>query len=503
MADAFSILTNRNGELSALSDDAKAYVKQAGDEILARSLHSLFAEEDRPDITSALSATTHQSQTVLLGKRVLIGVDQGLRFDISFEPAGPEKFWVRFTLSSGEALDNSPIAKEDFLTAVTARLQAPGGPEMTLTMVDFEGLRNPDMIAGDDAKEIRNAIEVALRDAAIDGQIGQLDSSSYGVLGDVTQDKEGLVTSVVDAAEKLGVSAENLGAKAEQVTLDAEESDPGLLRGLLSHVSLKFQQTVRTGKAFGANRLGEVAAEIQQAVTLIETALNNGDISISTRDVCILASGDVPLQLAYGALVFGDEVVIADRILVLDDQPELCKRHDRAIVMAALASLPNTASTTPIIVDVGMPTLESGEAARLGAELAASGQSVGFRPHGLDMSARRSKGVQQVHKLLGDGIPVWLVNFSTAIKMTRQLKGAYVEISATFLRDISALPDRNDLLAGLLKVWNDVEVHLVAVNVDSKNLASFVGKLGIAYGVGIAADPAADAPQSSRDPVKA
>lgn len=61
------------------------------------------------------------------------------------------------------------------------------------------------------------------------------------------------------------------------------------------------------------------------------------------------------------------------------------------------------------------------------------------------------------------------------------------------------MPDRNVLLSRLLKVWNDVEVSLVAVNVDSKNLASFVSKLGIAFGVGVAADPKADAPQSTSD----
>jgi hypothetical protein len=167
--------------------------------------------------------------------------------------------------------------------------------------------------------------------------------------------------------------------------------------------------------------------------------------------------------------------------------------------MTAMAARSDPAAAVPVIVDIGLPTLESGEAARIGAELAASGRSVGFRPHGLDMSARRSKGMQQAYRLLKDGFPVWFVNFSTAIQSTRKLKGAYVEISATFLRDISALPNRNAMLAELLKIWNDVEVRLVAVNVDSKNLAAFVGKLGIAYGIGIAADPAADAPQSSRD----
>ncbi|MGY8936125.1 MAG: hypothetical protein ACKVG6_08560 [Alphaproteobacteria bacterium] len=44
---------------------------------------------------------------------------------------------------------------------------------------------------------------------------------------------------------------------------------------------------------------------------------------------------------------------------------------------------------------------------------------------------------------------------------------------------------------------------MVAVNVDPKFLASFVGRPEIAYSIGIVAYPAADAPQSSRETVKA
>jgi EAL domain-containing protein (putative c-di-GMP-specific phosphodiesterase class I) len=183
----------------------------------------------------------------------------------------------------------------------------------------------------------------------------------------------------------------------------------------------------------------------------------------------------------------------------LADHPEICSRHDRAMAAAAVAALPSENAATSVIVDIGLPTLESGEAAKIAAEMASAGHTVGFRPLGLDMTAKRSAAVRQVYELLKNGIPVWLPNFSAAISKSRQLKGAYVEVSATFLRDISAHSDRNKLLSGLLKVWHDVEVRLVAVNVDSKNLAAFVNKLGIAYGIGIAADPAADAPQSSRD----
>ncbi|MBT5665729.1 MAG: hypothetical protein HOJ06_10330, partial [Rhodospirillaceae bacterium] len=516
---AFSILTDREGRLSAASDDAQSAVGRPAVEIQAKPLFALFAEEDRPAIAQALESASHQSQTTLSRQKILTGTDSEALFDIALEPAGPDKFWVHFSPLADESggddpTGSGPLAKEDFLTTVAGRLGLPGGDDLQMLMVDIDGLRNKDLTArlGDDAANaVRSSIETALSEAAVDGQIGQLSASSYGVLGTGGQNRQDLVASVVDAASQHGVNEQDLGAKAESVALDAEDIDPEAVRGLLGHVLHKFQQTIQHGKPFGGSRLSEVSAEIEQAINLIETALDNGDIRIEARDVRLLNSGDIAFYLTHGVLVFGDEAVTADRLLVMGDHPELCSRHDRAVVMAAVASVASVASQEPpapsdtpplaplVIVDIGMPTLESGEAARLAAELGKAGQSVGFRPQGLDMSARRSPGVKQVYGLLKDGVPVWLVNFSTAIEKSRHLKGAYVEISATFLRDISASPDRDKLLTGLLKVWSDVEVRLVAVNVDSRNLATFVSKLGIAHGVGVAADPAADAPQSTRD----
>lgn len=520
MANAFSILTDREGRLSAASDAAQTTVGRPGADIQAKPLFELFAAEDRPAIIQALASASPQSQTTLSRQKILTGTASEAFFDIALEPAGPEKFWVHFTPSVEESTNepaeksapepggNGPLAKDDFLTTVAERLGLPGDPALQMLMVDVDGLRNAALttrLGVDATRDVRAAIEGVLSDAAIDGQIGRLGSGSYGVLGTGDQNKEELVASIVDAASKHSVTKDDLGAKAESVALDAEDTDPGALRGLLGHVVHKFQQTVLHGKPFGSDRLSDVLAEIKQAIRLIETALDNGDVTVGTRDVRFLGSGDVALYLAHGALVFGDEEITMDRLLVIDDHPELCNRHDRAVVMAAVAaaSSPNSPSppnsAPPVIVDIGVPTLASGEAARIAAELAQAGQTVGFRPHGLDMNARRSPGVQQVYGLLKDRVPVWLVNFGTAIEKTSRLKGAYVEISATFLRDISTAPDRDKLLTGLLKVWSDVEVRLVAVNVDSKNLASFVSKLGITYGVGVAADPAADAPQSTRD----
>ncbi len=502
MVHSFSFLTDRKGRLSAASGDTDI-AGVDGAHVDARPLFALFADHDKDVVANALREATPQEEIDLPGLRVLSGGSEEAVFDITIQPAGPDKFWVLFAPATGQVSISGPIAKENFLSAVAERLGLPGAPDMQMVMFDFEALRDAELqlkIGDDGIQEVRASIESVLTEAAVDGQVGRLDATSYGVLGPVDQDKAEVVATVVDAAEKLGVSKTELGATAERVELDAEEGvDAEGLRDLLSHAAHKFYQTVRNGTPFGAEKLSEVSEEIQKAILLIENALERGDITVTSRDVHRITDGDVSMCLAHGALVFGDEAVTADRLLVMDNHPTLCGKHDRAIAATAAETTPTADRSTTIIVDIALPTLETGEASRIAADMAAAGYKVGFRPHGVDISASRSKGTRQVYQLLNDGVPVWLMNFSTAISKTRRLRGAYVEVSAILLRDLSNQPDRNKLLARFLKVWQEVEVRLVAVNVDSKNLASFMNKLGIAYGVGIAADPAADAPQSTRD----
>lgn len=499
MASEFLILTDRGGRLSAVTDDAAAAVGRSGGEIQAGALFELFSEESGEAVLKALRTASPREATVLPGQTILPGTDREAVFDISIEPAGVDKFWIRFTPAASVLEDNGPLAKESFLDAVSSRLGLSGGDDMRLFMIDFGGLRDTALTErmGTEAAQFRTTIEDALGEVSGGGPVGRLDASSYGVLGSAGQNQAALVASVVEAAGRLGVSEADPGARAESVALDVVEADPKKLRGLLSHVCHKFYQTIRNGADFGSEQLSEISEEVQQAIGLIETALDREDVAIQSREVRFLSSGAVRIILAYGELVFGDEQVPASRLLVLSDHPALCCRHDRVIALAALAA--QTDTETPVVVDIYPPTLESGAASEIASEMAGLGRIVGFRPHGLDISATRSPAVREVQKLLKDGYPVWLVNFSTAIAKTRQLQGAFVEVSATFLRDVSAMPDRNVLLSRLLKVWNDVEVSLVAVNVDSKNLASFVSKLGIAFGVGVAADPKADAPQSTSD----
>ena len=103
--------------------------------------------------------------------------------------------------------------------------------------------------------------------------------------------------------------------------------------------------------------------------------------------------------------------------------------------------------------------------------MAGLGYRIGFRPHGLDMASSRSKGARQVYQLLKEGVPVWLMNFATAISKTRRLRGAYVNVSATFLRDLSFQSERNKLISHFLKIWHDVEVSLIVSALDLRHEA--------------------------------
>lgn len=505
MAGSFSLLTDRNGQLSRLSDEATAAVGQDEKSLGARPLFALFAADDGESVAAALKGASSQTETNLPGLRVVLGDAGEALFDLRFQPAGPDRFWAFFTPAAGEPGEEGPSEKQAFLLAVAERLGQPGALAAQMIMLDVGALGDAEMRArlGEEGmRDVRSGIESALSAAALDGQVGRLDATSYGVLSDAGQDPANMVASVADAAGAFGIGEEELALRSKSVALDAEAvTDTESLRGLLSHTCHKFYQSVRNGAPFGASRLSEVSAEIEQAINLIETALEKNDVNVSVRDVRRLTDGQVTHYLAHGTLVFGDEIVEAERLLPLEDHPKLCGRLDRVVTAVAVNNLPEVNAATTVIVDIDLPTLESGEAARIAADMAEAGWSVGFRPKGIDMTSGRSRGVRQVYDLLKDGVPVWLMNFTTAIKKTRRLKGAFVEVSATLLRDISLQKDRNRMLSQLLGVWNEVNVQLVAVNVDSKNLASFVSKLGIAYGTGIAADPAADAPQSSRDAV--
>lgn len=490
--EEFSVLTDLEGCLSAVSDDARAIVGREDKEICANPLYDLFNEEDKATIKAALGDASAGKKAKLLGVPVRVEGTHQPRFDISIESGGPEKFYVFFIMAAGEVAPVKPESKEHFLASIAKQSGAANdAPAGQMVMVEFAGLRSPEVISelGEDGVvKLRTGLEHALAGASEDGQIGQLDESSYGVLGASDGNPEDVLNAAVAAADALGVDAEALGARVESIALDGEETDPDALNQQLSHVCNKFEQTAQSGGTFGLDKLSKVAVEIDEAVKFVEMALERGDITVMSREVRRLQSGDVAFLMMRGALVLGEQTIPVERLLVLADHPALCTRYDSAIIEAAAEAFPKAM----IVVDIGLPTLDSGEAARIGAEHSLKGRFLGFRPEGIDINAKRSRSMHEVDQLLKAGFSVWFTNFSAAIAKSRELRGAYVEIAASFLRDIIAAPERNTLMSGLLKVWQEVDVNLVAINLDTDELRSFAHQLGIAYGVGDAADPTAE-----------
>lgn len=493
MVEEFSVLTDIEGCLSAVSDDARAIVGRLDEEICAKPLYDLFNDEDKAVIKAALKDASAGKKAKLSGVLVRVEGTHQPRFDISIESGGGEKFYVFFIMAAGEVAPVKTESKEQFLASVAEQSGAANdAPAGRMVMVDFAGLRSAELLSNlgeDGVVKLRAGLEQALSGASADGQIGQLDESSYGVLSASDEKDEDVLNAAVAAADALGVDAEALGARVESIALDGEETDPDALNQQLSHVCNKFEQTVQSGDAFGLKKLSKVAVEIDEAVKFVEMALESGGITVTSREVRRLQSGDVAFQMVQGALIVGEQTIPVERLLVLADHPALCARYDSAVIEAAAKAFPKAM----IVVDIGLPTLESGEAARIGAEQSLKGRFLGFRPKGIDINAKRSRAMHQADQILKAGSSVWFSNFSTAIAKSRQLRGAYVEIAASFLSDIIAEPERNTLMSGLLKVWQEVDVNLVAVDLDTDELRSFAHQLGVAYGVGEAADPTADA----------
>ncbi|MDD9927032.1 MAG: hypothetical protein OXR03_14510 [Rhodospirillaceae bacterium] len=108
----------------------------------AKPLFSLFAVDDRATVMAALTEATAQAEIELPELRILSGGDQEAAFDITIQPAGPDKFWVLFVLSPNQPGPPGPAQKEDFLDAVAERLGVADAPAMQMIMVDFEALRD-------------------------------------------------------------------------------------------------------------------------------------------------------------------------------------------------------------------------------------------------------------------------------------------------------------------------------------------------------------------------
>ena len=262
MAHSFSFLSDREGRLLAASGDT-SFTGVDEEEVDAKPLFSLFAVDDRATVVAALKKATAHAEIELPELRILSGGDLEAAFDVTIQPAGPDKFWILFVLSPNQPGPLPPSKKEDFLSAVAERLGVPDAPAMQMIMLDFEALRDADLKAklGEQTmQDVRSSIEGALTEVAVDGQVSRLGATSYGVLSPVDQDSADMIATVAEATEQFGVGEEDLGTAVERVELDAEaDAEADDLRGLLSHAAHKFYQTVRNGTPFGASKISEVS----------------------------------------------------------------------------------------------------------------------------------------------------------------------------------------------------------------------------------------------------
>ena len=112
--------------------------------------------------------------------------------------------------------------------------------------------------------------------------------------------------------------------------------------------------------------------------------------------------------------------------------------------------------------------------------------AIGFRTLALDLTRQSSPQYRGLLELLGRGHPVWLTRFASAVAGST-LEGAYIEVTASYLQRLCSSTDGFGLVSRLLDVWRAAHVRLVAMDVQTEDQMTLIGKLGIAYAVGPAA----------------
>jgi EAL domain-containing protein (putative c-di-GMP-specific phosphodiesterase class I) len=84
--------------------------------------------------------------------------------------------------------------------------------------------------------------------------------------------------------------------------------------------------------------------------------------------------------------------------------------------------------------------------------------------------------------MLERGHPAWLTRFANAVTNST-LKGAYIEVTATYLQRLCENADGRDLVSQLLEIWRNAGVRLVAIDVQSSDQVGLVNDLKIEYAI--------------------
>jgi EAL domain-containing protein (putative c-di-GMP-specific phosphodiesterase class I) len=492
MNGAFSILIERTGEIHGAEGEPGLLRTMLPDWSGGRTLFSLFPKQQHNFINDILHSITPNTEGRISDLSMLTADGKLTLFHLTVLPAGPGRWTFGFVPSDSQASQEPTVIWIDFFDSVSYLVENAPDKPIELMMLSFEALddsRMIDQIGKNRMDTLRAAIEASLNNAAVNGQIGRLDNTSYVVMYDADIDADDIVHNVGDATQELGISVEDLGARTHAMALDSN-ADAEQVQAALAHVRRSFLNGDDGDIEEAPKSLNAAIEQIEISKRQIIAALDAGNIVLRRYPVTALATGEAVVHLMHGALVIDGESVLASRRLILGDYPGLALQHDlvmtREAILRIAAARDQNAPIDPVIIDIEAASLaatdfESG-VAKMMKVAGVAPQSIGFRVLSLDLARQTQPGYQSLVRMLERGHPAWLTRFANAVTNST-LKGAYIEVTATYLQRLCENADGRDLVSQLLEIWRNAGVRLVAIDVQSSDQVGLVNDLKIEYAI--------------------
>lgn len=513
MAEAFKVLIDKTGKLFRVEGNAGVIRARLPDDIKSGNIYDIFPEHVHSLVSKILESVSSNTEGRITDIAVLTSSGSQRLFHLTVKPDGAVLWWFDFVESdtvlepAPETTAEAPPPAEpsviwvDFFDSVSYLIdQAPDDRPIELMMLSFEALADPGLterLGKDGVEGMRAAIESTLNSKSLNGQVGRLDDNSYTIVTDGDTEADEIVGDVGEAASEFGVSAEDLGARTQAVTLDKGVDDEEI-QGALSHIRRSFLEDDDDEESMigggGPISLSGVVADIEISKERIVNALNDGSLELLRYPVVALATGEAAIYLVHGRLLIEGVAVEASRKLIMGDYPGLTLHHDTSMTREAARQV--SAATAagspidPIVIDVNASSLGEPEFAPAIAgileEFSVAAGSIGFRTLALNLTQQSSPRYLGLLELLARGHPVWLTRFASAVTGST-LDGAYIEVAVTYLQRLCSSTDGYGLVQQLLDVWRTAHVRMVAMDVQTDEQLKFIGELGIEYAVGPAA----------------
>ncbi len=518
MNNEFSILVDKTGKLFRLDGDIAPIRSRFPENIKNGNIYTLFPEDTHDLIRRILDNVTSNTEGRISDIAVLTATGDTRFFHMTVKPEGVALWWFQFVVTDAEPQQNPTgdpppeptVIWVDFFDSVSYLIdQAPDDKPIELMMLSFEALADPglsDKIGADGVDNVRAAIESTLNSRSLNGQVGRLDDNSYTIVCDADTEADEIVIDVGEATREYGVGADELGARAQSVALDKGGASDEQMHGALAHIRRSFLEDDEEDEdplisGDGPMSLSGVIEDIEISKERIVAALDAGDLELRRYPVIAMASGDAALYLVHGRLLIDGAPVQASRKLIMGDFPGLTLHHDTAMAREAVRQISAARATDtpidPIVIDVNASSLGepdfASKVAGLLSEYDVSPESIGFRTLALDLTKQSTPNYRGLLNLLGQGHPVWLTRFTSAVTEST-LEGAYIEVTAAYLQRLCGSADGFKLVSQLLDVWRRAQVRLVAMDVQTNEQITLIGKLGIEYAVGPAASSSNPSP---------